>query len=213
MVDPQRPAGQEPPTPSAAAVELPQVRIQSGCPKGCPCRSRSHAAVGDGDVSVPADAGLRRLSSKSIRDGEPIFDTRRAGLISLTAALAAPAAELPPAVGESFPTQPADLVKETVTVAHGNVKRLRELVDAHPSLAKAAIDWGFGDWEDALGAASHVGNREIAEYLIAKGARPTLYSATMLGQLDVVKASGSPARIRSACWPTRRTADPPPNPC
>src|SRR5262249_39723032 len=34
----------------------------------------------------------------------------------------------------------------------------------------------------------HVGNREIAEYLIANGARPTLFSATMLGQLDTVKA-------------------------
>src|SRR5439155_18422465 len=70
----------------------------------------------------------------------------------------------------------------------GNVKRLRELVDAHPALARAAYDWGFGDWEDCLGAASHVGNREIAEYLIGLGARPTLYSATMLGQLDAVKA-------------------------
>ena len=80
------------------------------------------------------------------------------------------------------------MVREMVIVAHGNVKRVKELVDARPALAKAAIDWGFGDWEDALGAASHVGNREIAEYLIAHGARPTLFSATMLGQLDVVKA-------------------------
>jgi hypothetical protein len=80
------------------------------------------------------------------------------------------------------------MVKEMVIVAHGNVKRVRELVDAHPSLAKAAWDWGFGDWEDALGAASHVGNREIAEYLISKGARPTLFSAAMLGHLETVKA-------------------------
>src|SRR5262249_37309629 len=29
---------------------------------------------------------------------------------------------------------------------------------------------------------------EIAEYLIANGARPTLYSATMLGQVDTVRA-------------------------
>jgi hypothetical protein len=75
-----------------------------------------------------------------------------------------------------------------VIVSHGNFKRVKELVDARPALAKAAIDWGFGDWEDALGAASHVGNREIAEYLIANGARPTLYSAAMLGQLETVKA-------------------------
>jgi len=91
-------------------------------------------------------------------------------------------------VTDGFPMQPAEMVKEMVIVSHGNAKRVRELVDAHPALARAAMDWGFGDWEDALGAASHVGNREIAEYLIARGARPTLFSATMLGQLDVVKA-------------------------
>jgi hypothetical protein len=75
-----------------------------------------------------------------------------------------------------------------VTVAHGNIERVRELVEAQPTLAKAAWDWGFGDWETALGAASHTGGREIAEYLIAKGARPSVFSAAMLGQLDVVKA-------------------------
>lgn len=112
--------------------------------------------------------------------------TRRGGILALAGAAASSVAEA--AVDESFPLQPVDVVRETVTVAHGNIKRLKELVDARPSLAKAAYDWGFGDWEDALGAASHVGNREIAEYLIGKGARPTLYSATMLGHLDVVKA-------------------------
>ena len=93
-----------------------------------------------------------------------------------------------PAVVDSFPQNPPDMVREAVAVSHGNVKRIRELVDAHPALARAAYDWGFGDWEDCLGAASHVGNREIAEYLISKGARPTIFSATMLGQLDAVKA-------------------------
>jgi len=87
-----------------------------------------------------------------------------------------------------FPSQDPDLVREMVSVSHGNVKRVKELVDRQPTLAGAAWDWGFGDWENALGAASHVGNREIAEYLIAHGARPSLFSAAMLGQLDVVKA-------------------------
>jgi hypothetical protein len=91
-------------------------------------------------------------------------------------------------IASTFPTQPPELIMETVTVAHGNVKRVKELVEARPSLAKASWDWGFGDWESALGAASHVGNREIAEYLLAKGARPSIFSAAMLGQLDVVKA-------------------------
>jgi hypothetical protein len=33
-----------------------------------------------------------------------------------------------------------------------------------------------------------MGNRAIAEYLVANGAQPTLFSAAMLGQLEVVKA-------------------------
>jgi hypothetical protein len=88
----------------------------------------------------------------------------------------------------SFPTQDPDLVREMVGVAHGNVARVKELVGRQQTLAKAAYDWGFGDWETALGAASHVGNREIAEFLLANGARPSMFSAAMLGQLDVVEA-------------------------
>lgn len=92
----------------------------------------------------------------------------------------------PPA--EAFPSQPPALVREMVIAAHGNLPRVKALLSRSPALAKAAIDWGYGDWEDALGGASHVGRREIAELLIAHGARPTVFSAAMLGQLDVVKA-------------------------
>jgi hypothetical protein len=94
---------------------------------------------------------------------------------------AAPLADL-------FPTQPPELVREMVTVAHFNAARVRELVIRQPSLARAAWDWGFGDWESALGAASHMGNRQIADILLANGARPDLFSAAMLGQLEVVRA-------------------------
>jgi hypothetical protein len=92
------------------------------------------------------------------------------------------------ATSDTFPMQPAELVRETVSVSHGNFKRVRELVESRPALAKAAVDWGFGDWESALGAASHTGNLEIAEFLIANGARPTLFSAAMMGHVEVVKA-------------------------
>jgi hypothetical protein len=91
-------------------------------------------------------------------------------------------------VSDLFPTQPPELAREMVTVAHFDLKRVKELVEARPSLARAAWDWGFGDWEDGLGGASHMGNRPIAEYLISKGARPSLFSAAMLGHLEVVKA-------------------------
>jgi len=75
-----------------------------------------------------------------------------------------------------------------VLVAHSNAARVKELVGRQATLAKATWDWGFGDWETALGAASHVGNPEIAELLLANGAHPTIFSAAMLGHLDVVKS-------------------------
>jgi hypothetical protein len=93
-----------------------------------------------------------------------------------------------PTVDAGFPTQPAELVREMVRVSHFDLKRVQQLVEAQPSLARATWDWGFGDWETALGAASHMGNRPIAEYLIAKGARPSLFSSAMLGHIEVVKA-------------------------
>ncbi len=103
-------------------------------------------------------------------------------------ALADTQAVSPKSTPDSFPSYPAELAREVVTVSHFDLNRVRELVEARPSLARAAWDWGFGDYETALGAASHMGNRPIAEYLMAKGARPSLFSAAMLGQLEVVKA-------------------------
>ena len=104
----------------------------------------------------------------------------------VSAAQAGPMAA--PASAPVFPAHDPAVVKEMVTVAHGNVARVKELVAARPALARAAWDWGFGDWETALAAASHVGNREIAEFLMANGAHPTIFSAAMLGHLDVVRA-------------------------
>src|SRR5262249_8834474 len=99
---------------------------------------------------------------------------------------AATAAVLPP--DSAFPSHPPQLAREMVIAAHGNLPRVKDLVTRWPALARAAIDWGFGDWEDALGAASHTGRREIAELLVTNGGRPTLFPAAMLGKLDAVKA-------------------------
>jgi hypothetical protein len=87
-----------------------------------------------------------------------------------------------------FPQQDPALVKDAVGASHGNMARIRELVEKQPALARASIDWGFGDWETCIDAASHVGNKPIADFLLANGARPTIFSAAMMGQLDAVKA-------------------------
>ena len=111
------------------------------------------------------------------------------GALGLGALEVGALAQAPPAaVPDWVPLQDPAVVKEMVTVAHSDVKRVRELLARQPALANAAIDWGFGDWEDALGAAAHTGRREIAEVLLAHGARMSIYAAAMLGYLDVVKA-------------------------
>ena len=57
-----------------------------------------------------------------------------------------------------------------------------------PGLLYATWDWGGGDFETALEGAGHVGNKEIANYLIGLGARTNVYVLTMLGKTELVKA-------------------------
>ena len=83
------------------------------------------------------------------------------------------------------------LVREIVGASHTRLDDVEKLVMGSPALAKAAWDWGFGDWESALGAASHMGRRDIANVLIAHGARPNLFTFAMLGQLEAIKACTS----------------------
>ena len=80
------------------------------------------------------------------------------------------------------------LVADFVIFAHSDLEQVKKLLEKEPALLNAGMDWGAGDWETALGGASHMGRRDIAEYLIGKGARIDLFAATMLGLLDAVKA-------------------------
>ncbi|MEP7165863.1 MAG: hypothetical protein ABI741_14270 [Ferruginibacter sp.] len=89
---------------------------------------------------------------------------------------------------DRYPAIQLTIASEVVGVAHFNLDRLKELVDPRPELAKAEWDWGYGDWESALGAASHVGRKDIIEYLIGKGAVPTIFTYAMLGHYETVKA-------------------------
>jgi ankyrin repeat protein len=76
-----------------------------------------------------------------------------------------------------------------VLVSHGYPDAVRTALERDATLANATVDWGGGDWESALGAASHVGNREIAELLLAHGARLDLFAAAMLEMVDLVRAA------------------------
>src|SRR5688572_13673250 len=87
------------------------------------------------------------------------------------------------------PALKPDLVQEFVRVAHGDLDRVKQLLEEQPALINAAWDWGDGDWETGLGAAAHVGRRDIALYLLDHGARIDLFAAAMLGQVAIVKAT------------------------
>ncbi len=86
-----------------------------------------------------------------------------------------------------YPSMNDNMVSSIVGASHGNFDKVKELVTKRPELAGAAWDWGFGDWETALGAASHVGRRDIAEFLISNGARPDIFTYTMMGMLKSVQ--------------------------
>ena len=92
-------------------------------------------------------------------------------------------------VNRRGPALAPELVKEFVGAAHGKLERTQQMLDGEPGLLNATWDWGGGDFETALGGASHMGAREIALYLLSKGARMDLFAAAMLGKLEFVKAA------------------------
>lgn len=93
-----------------------------------------------------------------------------------------------PKAPDRGPSLEAELVREFVIAGHGNREKTGQLLEKQPALINATWDWGGGDWETALGGASHVGSREVAEFLLAKGARMDVFCAAMLGKIEIVKA-------------------------
>ncbi len=73
-----------------------------------------------------------------------------------------------------------DLVEPFVLAAHGNLAKVQELYAQHPEVLN--VPWAKFD-ETALAASSHMGNREIAHFLLSKGAPLTVCAAAMLGML------------------------------
>jgi hypothetical protein len=111
---------------------------------------------------------------------------------SAVPASAAPAAvplAPPPTLGTE-PKRPAPMdlsfVRVFVGAGHNNLTKVKEMIAEQPTAVHASWDWGAGDWETALGGASHTGNREIALHLLEAGARPDAYCAAMLGEQEFI---------------------------
>jgi hypothetical protein len=93
---------------------------------------------------------------------------------------------VPPDLQEP-PPMSLDLVKEFVIAGHGDFAKVQSMLKEHPNLIYTKFDWGNGDDEAAIEGAGHVGNTEIANFLLSRGSRVTLHVLSMLGNTELVK--------------------------
>lgn len=83
-----------------------------------------------------------------------------------------------------LPELTQDYVREFVLPCHGNFEKVKTMLTTDPRL----VNTNFEAWnETPLGAASHVGNVQIAEYLLSQGATMTICTAAMLGDKVTVE--------------------------
>lgn len=80
------------------------------------------------------------------------------------------------------------MLQDFVILAHSEFDMVKTLLEREPKLVNGAIDWGGGDFETALGGASHMGRHDIVEFLLEKGARIDIFCAAMMGQLEAVRS-------------------------
>lgn len=80
------------------------------------------------------------------------------------------------------------MLQDFIIYAHSDLEMTRKLLDREPMLINGMMDWGKGDWESALGGASHMGRHDIVGFLLERGARIDIFCAAMMGQLEAVKA-------------------------
>jgi len=78
-----------------------------------------------------------------------------------------------------------ELIQEFVIAAHNDFEKVQEMLEQNPGLLNTSDAQGK---ETALAAASHVGETEIVEYLLSKGAPLTICTAAMMGMTDRVAA-------------------------
>ena len=119
--------------------------------------------------------------------------TRKRFIVSITgisALMAMPqllvSQDTPPKYPKGEPLD-KELVKEFVGAAHKDFDKVKAMLAKTPDLLNSVNNLGGWDWEDAIGAAGHVGARDTALFLLAQGARPTICVAAMLGELTLVK--------------------------
>ena len=80
-----------------------------------------------------------------------------------------------------------ELVKEFVIAGHGgregDLDKVKSMIVDYPNMIYSKYDWGNGDFEGAIEGAGHLGNKEMALFLINAGARVTLFVLCILEKL------------------------------
>ncbi len=117
---------------------------------------------------------------------EPKTDPKPAGPVEAPFTRDYPAPKFQPSWKK--PQIHRQMVQDFVMYGHGDLPMVKKLLQKEPALLNATVDWGGGDWESALGGASHIGHKETIHYLLEMGARPDLFTLAALGQLDALKA-------------------------
>jgi len=79
------------------------------------------------------------------------------------------------------------VVQEFVGASHKDIDKVKAMLEEFPTLLNAAHDWKKGDFETGLGAASHVGYKELAQYFLDRGAQANIFTACLFGKMDIVK--------------------------
>ena len=79
-------------------------------------------------------------------------------------------------------TPSQELIDEFVGVSHGDLARVKLLLDSHPSLVNSVAVWG----ETPIQAAAQTGQRDIVELLLSAGAPVDICTAAMRGDVDAV---------------------------
>jgi len=72
------------------------------------------------------------------------------------------------------------VIDELVGNAHGNFARVKELLEANPELLNGKASWN----ETPIEAATQMGNKQIIDYLVDRGAPVDFFTALVLGQSE-----------------------------
>jgi hypothetical protein len=143
---------------------------------------RTFALFAGTSAALAAGRGARAQNQDS---PATTTDTPRGGPVEAEFERDYPAPDFKP--GWKKPQINRQMAEDFVIFAHSDIDRVRQLLDREPGLLNAAIDWGGGDFETALGGASHMGRRDIVEVLLERGARIDLFCAAMLGHLSAIE--------------------------